>query len=196
MVVLCSCRPQPSAISGIWWRRRLLTMRDGLWRSRCSRIVGHGGVRVPLSGRACGRRWSSGWPRVRLRGADARATARVRYGSVLQPRNDGTQCVVLVLGMRRRCLGVPQDVQLVWLQYSLQRVQEETRIFWCPQVDIDGMQPVHVFALVHWVGRGKVPLGGVLVRAWCWTATLASKAINGKSEQARVLVRVLNPDCF
>jgi hypothetical protein len=170
-------------------------MRDGLWRSRCSRIVGHGGVRVPLSGRACGRRWSSGWPRVRLRGADARATARVRYGSVLQPRNDGTQCVVLVLGMRRRCLGVPQDVQLVWLQYSLQRVQEETRIFWCPQVDIDGMQPVHVFALVHRVGRGEVPLRGDLVGTGRPTVIRVAEAVDGQGEEARVLVRVLDADC-
>ena len=100
-----------------------------------------------------------------------------------------------MLGMRRRCLRIAQDVELVWLQHPLQRVEEETRIFWRPQVDIHGMQPVHVFALVHRVGRGEVPLRGVLVGTRCLAAIRAAEAVNGQGEETRVLVRVFDADC-
>jgi hypothetical protein len=57
------------------------------------------------------------------------------------------------------------------------------------------VQSVHVFALVHGVRRGKMPLRGVLVRTRCLTFILAAEAIYSKSKEARVLVCVLSPDC-
>jgi hypothetical protein len=101
---------------------------------------------------------------------------------------------VLVLSMRRRCLRVAHDLKLVWLQYPLQRIQEKTRIFRCPEVNIHCMQPVQVFALVHRVRRREVPLGRVLVGTGRLTAILAAEAINGQGEETRVLIRVLDPD--
>jgi hypothetical protein len=91
-------------------------------------------------------------------------------------------------------VGVADDLELVWLHHPIQRVEKQVRIFRGPEVHVQSVQSIHVFALVHGVGRGEVPLGAVLMRARCRAAVLASKAIDGQSEEAGVLVCVLDPD--
>jgi hypothetical protein len=73
---------------------------------------------------------------------------------------------------------------------------EESCVLWRPKVDVQCVQFVHVFALVHGVRRGKKPLRGILMRTRCLAAILAAETIYSKSEEARVLVGVLSPDCI
>jgi hypothetical protein len=91
-------------------------------------------------------------------------------------------------------VGIADDLELVWLHHPIQRVEKQVRIFRGPEVHVQSVQSIHVFALVHGVRRGEVPLGAVLMRARCRAAVLASKAIDGQSEEAGVLVCVLDPD--
>lgn len=97
--------------------------------------------------------------------------------------------------MCRSSIGVADDLKLVRLQHAPQRVLEQAGIFTCPEVQVQCVQFVHVLALVVWVGRGKVPLGDVLVGARRRAAVLALEGVDGEGEQAGVLVRVLYSDC-
>jgi hypothetical protein len=72
----------------------------------------------------------------------------MRYSCALQPCDDWAQGIALVLRVGWRSAWVAYDMQLMRLQYSLDRVEEQARIFGRPEVQVYRMQPVHVFALV------------------------------------------------
>lgn len=81
-----------------------------------------------------------------------------------------------------RRIWVAGDLQLVWLHDASERVLEQVGILGGPEVYVERVQPVHVFSLVHGVGRGEAPCGGILLRAMRRTAAVARKAINSESE--------------
>jgi len=89
-----------------------------------------------------------------------------------------------VLRVDRSGLRVTDDLKLMWLHHSSERILEQIGVLWRPEVNVHRMQPVHIFALVCWVRRRKVPLRGVLVGTGCSTTVLASEAIDGQSEEA------------
>jgi hypothetical protein len=60
--------------------------------------------------------------------------------------------------MDRSGIGVADDLELVWLHHSVKRIEEQVGILWSPEVYVEGVQSVHVFALVHRVGRWEMPL--------------------------------------
>jgi hypothetical protein len=120
----------------------------------------------------------------------------MRYRCALQPRNDWAQRIVLVFRKNRRGIGIANDLELMWLHYSPQRVLEQTRIFRRPKVYVHCVQPVHVLALVRRVEHRKVPLRGVLVRACRGSSILTPKTIDSEREQAGVLVYMISPDCL
>lgn len=99
-----------------------------------------------------------------------------------------------MLRVYRSSLWVTDNLELVWLHHSAQRVVEHGGILWCPEVYVQCVQAVHVFALVVWVWRGQMPLRAVLVRARCRAAILAPEAIHGQGEETWVLVRVFSAD--
>lgn len=101
--------------------------------------------------------------------------------SSFKVRNHWTHGVALVLVVRccrRDGVWVGNNLQVVWLHHSPQRVQEHTRIIRCPQVNIECVDPVHVFAMVVRVRHWKVPLGHVLLGGRSRAAMLAAKCIN------------------
>jgi hypothetical protein len=170
-------------------------MSNGLRSCRCSRVVSHGGItgsswRARCGSRSCGR--SRKW----LCATDTRASTGLRYGCALQPCNDWAQRIILVLRMYQSRIGVAHNLKLVRLQHSSQRVLKQAGVFRRPEVDVQCVQSVHVFALVIWVWRGEVPLGDVLVGARRRAAVLASEGVDSESEEAGVPVRVLYSDCI
>lgn len=99
-----------------------------------------------------------------------------------------------MLGVDRRRVGVASNLQLVRLHDPPQRVVEQVGVVGGPEVQVERVQPVHVAALVHGVGRGKAPLRAVLLRSARRTGALAGEAVDGEGEEARVLVRVVDAD--
>lgn len=85
-----------------------------------------------------------------------------------------------MLGMRRACIEHPY---LVRLEASFQRVQEHCGIVCCPEVQIQCVQPIHVFAFVAEVVRWQVPLRSILL----WSVRLA----DGDREKSWMLVGVI-----
>ena len=56
------------------------------------------------------------------------------------------------------------------------------------------MEPVHVLALVVWVGHRQVPLGHILLRRGSWATMLATERIHCQSEQTGMFVALLYLD--
>lgn len=83
---------------------------------------------------------------------------------------------------------VGRDLELVRLGNSFQRVEKHGRVVGCPEVDVHGVQPIHVFAVVARVGSREMPFGHVLLGTRGGTPALAAETIDGDGEQTRVLV--------
>lgn len=90
---------------------------------------------------------------------------------------------------------VPCNLQLMLLAYAAERVEEQRGVLRGPEVDVYGMQAVHVFAVAAGVGTWQMPLRHVMLSwAGCAAAALASEAVYGEGEETRVLVCLFYSD--
>jgi hypothetical protein len=105
-------------------------------------------------------RWRWSWEA--MRGAGALTPQGSGNGYSLQILHDMAHAVP-ELGMC--CWRSAIDLQLVCVEYSLERVKEEGGIVCFPQVDVDCMNLVHVFILTPQVEGWNVPLRKVIL----WT---------------------------
>ena len=99
-----------------------------------------------------------------------------------------------MLQVGRYGVGIGDDLKLMRLDYSSYRVEEHSRVIRRPEVQFDCMYAVHVLCFVSGVVGGEVPLGHVLLWGWAGTLSLTSKGVHSQSEQAWMLIRLLNLD--